>query len=100
MAARRGNRPIIRRPLATVAFAAITAVGLVAVAPPAASAADPQGVTETADTVVRLDPDKGVLRVTVTVRVSNNTPDGVEQYACTKYTDGWFSVPYPGICER
>ena len=48
----------------------------------------------------RLDPANGRLRVTVTLKVTNRTPDANEPYACIEYTDGWFPIPYPATCYR
>src|SRR3954447_6769852 len=90
----------MRRPLAILAIAVAASAGLLSVAPSRVAADDQTGVTQTAATVVRLDPANGRLRVSITLRVTNHTPDGVEQYSCTQYTGGFFSIPYPGTCER
>ena len=90
----------MRRPLAIIAIAVAASAGLLSAVPARVAADDATGVTQTAATVVRLDPANGRLRVSITIRVTNHTPDGVEQYSCTKYTGGFFSLPYPGSCER
>jgi hypothetical protein len=85
----------MRRPLLALSLAAVAATGLLSGAPSRAFADEEPGVTQTAATVVRLDGAKGRLQVAITIRVANHTPDGVEQYGCTKYTGGFFPIPYP-----
>lgn len=89
----------MRRPLLALLIA-VAATGLATAAPPTARADEPASVTQTAATVVRLDPANRRLRVSITVKVANRTPDGVESYSCTKYTGGWWSIPYQSTCER
>src|SRR5947209_20057740 len=67
----------MRRPLAILAIAVAASAGLLSVAPSRVAADDQTGVTQTAATVVRLDPANGRLRVSITLRVTNHTPDGV-----------------------
>ena len=86
----------MRRTLAVLLVAVAAAVGLSATAPSSAFAAD--GYGQTAATVYRLDPANGRLRVTVTLKVTNRTPDSQEPHTCIQYTDGWFPVPYPSTC--
>ena len=86
----------MRRIVATLAIALAAAVGLLAAAPPYASA--DEGYRQTAATVYRLDPANGRLRVTVTIKVTNRTPDSREPYSCIEYTEGWFPIPYPSTC--
>ncbi len=86
----------MRRIASILAIALATAVGLLAAAPPYASA--DEGYRQTAATVYRLDPANGRLRVTVTLKVTNRTPDSREPYACIEYTEGWFPIPYPSTC--
>src|SRR5262245_10051020 len=93
------SRPM-RRPLVALSVALVAAAGTLAAAPSTASADEPTGVTQTAATVVRLDPAKNRLAVAITVKVANHTPDGVEQYSCTKYSDGWWPFPVQTTCER
>ncbi len=90
----------MRRPLLAVSLAVVAATGLLSGAPSRALADDETGVTQTAATVVRLDAAKGRLQVAITIKVANHTPDGVEQYGCTKYTGGFWPIPYPATCER
>ena len=90
----------MRRPLLAVSLAVVAATGLLSGAPSRALADDGTGVTQTAATVVRLDAAKGRLQVAITIKVANHTPDGVEQYGCTKYTGGFWPIPYPATCER
>ena len=86
----------MHRSLAAITFAVAGAVALVGVQPPHASAAD--GYGETGTTVYRLDPAKGLLRVAVTLKVANRTPDTNEPYTCVKYSDDWFPIPYLATC--
>jgi hypothetical protein len=86
----------MHRSLAAIAFAVAGAVALVGVQPPRASAAE--GYGETGTSVYRLDPAKGLLRVTVTLKVTNRTPDTNEPYTCVKYSDDWFPIPYLATC--
>jgi hypothetical protein len=86
----------MRRFISTLAIALATALGLLAAAPPSVSA--DEGYRQTAATVYRLDPANGRLRVTVTLKVTNRTPDSREPYSCIEYTDGWFPIPYPSTC--
>ena len=86
----------MRRPVAALALALAVAVVAPAVDPQPAAAAE--GYRQTAATVYRLDPVNGRLRVTVTLKVTNRTPDRREPYACVEYTDGWFPIPYPSTC--
>ena len=86
----------MRRFASILAIALATAVGLLAAAPPYASA--DEGYRQTAATVYRLDPANGRLRVTVTLKVTNRTPDSQEPYSCIEYTEGWFPIPYPSTC--
>ena len=88
----------MHRSLAAIAFAVAGAVVLVGVQPPRAFAAE--GYGETGTSVYRLDPAKGLLRVTVTLKVTNRTPDTNEPYACVKYSDDWFPIPYLATCDR
>ena len=75
---------------------AVAASGLLLSAAPArVSADDRTGVTQTAATVVRLDPANGRLRVSITIRVTNHTPDGVEQYSCTEVHGRLLLDPLP-----
>ncbi|HYO42005.1 MAG TPA: hypothetical protein VES19_02295, partial [Candidatus Limnocylindrales bacterium] len=84
------------RALVAIVIALVTAVGLTTAAPPSAFAAE--GYRQTATSVYRLDPVKGRLTVTVTLKVANTTPDREEPYSCIEYTDGWFPIPYPSTC--
>jgi hypothetical protein len=86
----------MRRTLVALAIALIASVGLTAVVPAHALAAE--GFRQTAATVYRLDPARGRLGVTVTIKVTNTTPDREEPYACIEYTDGWLPLPYPSTC--
>ena len=86
----------MRRNFVALVIALVTAVGLTAAAPSHALAAD--GFRQTAATVYRLDPAKGRLAVTVTLKVTNTTPDRQEPYSCIEYTEGWFPIPYPSTC--
>ena len=86
----------MRRLVSTLALALATALGLLAAAPPYASA--DEGYRQTAATVYRLDPANGRLQVTVTLKVTNRTPDAREPYSCIEYTEGWFPIPYPSTC--
>ena len=88
--------PDMRRIVSTFAIALATAVGLLAAVPPYASA--DEGYRQTAATVYRLDPANGRLQVTVTIKVTNRTPDAREPYSCIEYTEGWFPIPYPSTC--
>jgi hypothetical protein len=90
--------PDMRRMLAALVVATATVVVVPAAAPAAVSAAE--GYRQTAATVYRLDPANGRLRVTVTIKVTNRTPDRVESYPCVKYSGGWFAVPYPATCSQ
>lgn len=86
----------MRRFVSTLAIALATALGLLAAAPPYAAA--DEGYRQTATTVYRLDPANGRLQVTVTLKVTNRTPDSREPYSCIEYTEGWFPIPYPSTC--
>ena len=86
----------MHRTLAAIFIAIVGAVTLVGVQPLHASAAE--GYGETASTVYRLDPAKGVLRVTVTLKVTNRTPDTREPYSCIKYSSDWLPIPYVTTC--
>ena len=86
----------MRHTLAVLVIAIAAATGLGAVAPARALAAD--GYSQTAASVYRLAPAKGRLRVTVTLKVTNRTPDRQEPYACVGYTGGWVPIPYPSTC--
>ncbi len=88
------------RTLAAIAMALAASAALLSSAPAAVAAAEPTGVVQTASTVVRLDAANNRLKVAITVRVANHTPDGTEQYPCTRYTGGFFSIPYPAMCDR
>ena len=88
--------PGMRHTFAVLVIAIAAATGLGAVAPARALAAD--GYSQTAASVYRLDPAKGRLRVTVTLKVTNQTPDRQEPYACIEYTSGWVPLPYPSTC--
>ena len=90
----------MRRNLVAFALAAVAAIGVLGVLPAPVAAAD--GYAETGATTYRLDPVKGVVRVTVTVTFTNQTPDGSEPYACTENTfDWWFGWrPTPSTCYR
>ena len=46
----------------------------------------------------RLDPAKGRLKVTVTLKVTNRTPDLREPYTCFREGEGWFAIPYLDTC--
>jgi hypothetical protein len=86
----------MRRTLVALVIGLVAAVGMTAAAPPYAFAAD--GYRQTGSTVYRLDPAKGRLIVTVTLKVTNTTPDRQEAYSCVAYTEGWFPIPYPSTC--
>ena len=86
----------MRRTLAAITLAVTSALALLGAQPPHASAAE--GYGETASTVYRLDPAKGVLRVTVTLKVTNRTPDTSQPYTCVKYSDDWLPIPYVDTC--
>ena len=90
----------MRRNLVAFALAAVAALGALGVQPAPVAAAN--GYAETGATTYRLDPTKGVVRVTVTMRFTNQTPDGREPYACTENTfDWWFGWrPTPSTCYR
>ena len=88
----------MRRTLVAISIAVAGAVALLGAQPPHASAAE--GFDQTASTVYRLDPAKGVLRVTVTLKVTNHTPDTNEPYTCVKYGNDWLSLPYLATCYR
>ena len=85
--------PDMHRFVSTLAIALVTALGLLAAAPPYASA--DEGYRQTAATVYRLDPANGRLRVTVTLKVTNRTPDSQEPYSCIEYTRGLVPDPLP-----
>ena len=86
----------MHRTFALLAVAILAATGLGAVAPARALAAD--GYDQAAASVYRLDPANGRLQVTVTLKVTNRTPDRQEPYTCIEYTNGWLPVPYPSTC--
>ena len=90
----------MRRTAAALAIAAFTAVGLLGVQPAAVAAAD--GFSETGATTYQLDPAKGLVRVTVTLKLTNRTPDGREPYTCLQNTsDPWFGwIPTLTTCYR
>ncbi len=88
--------PRMRRTFAFLVIALAAATGLGAVAPARALAAD--GYGQNAASVYRLDPANGRLQVTVTLKVTNRTPDRQEPYSCIEYTDGWLPLPYPSTC--
>ncbi len=86
----------MHRSFATIVVAIVGAVALLGIQPPPASAAE--GYSDSATTVYTLDPAKGVLRVTVTIKVKNTTPDTSQPYSCVKYSNDWFPVPYLDTC--
>lgn len=86
----------MRRTFAVLAIALVAATGLGALAPARALAAD--GYTQTAASVYQLDPANGRLQVTVTLKVTNETPDRQESYPCIEYSNGWLPIPYPSTC--
>ena len=86
----------MRRSVVAIVVAFIASIGITAVAPAGAYAAE--GVRQTASTLYRLDPTNGRLRVSVTLKVTNRTPDRQEPYSCVEYTDGWLPIPYPSTC--
>ena len=90
----------MRRNLVAFALAAVAALCVLGVEPAPVAAAD--GYAETGASTYQLDPAKGVVRVTVTIRFTNRTPDGREPYACTENTfDWWFGWrPTPSTCYR
>ena len=90
----------MRRNLVAFALAAVAALCVLGVEPAPVAAAD--GYAETGASTYQLDPAKGVVRVTVTIRFTNRTPDGREPYACTGNTfDWWFGWrPTPSTCYR
>ncbi len=86
----------MHRPLLVITLAIAGALALAGIQPPHASAAE--GYGETGTTVYALDPAKGLLRVTVTLKVTNSTPDTSEPYTCLKYSTDWFPIPYLATC--
>ena len=69
------------------------------------SAADPIGGATTwtsAATTYRADPAKGLINVSITLKVTNNTPDGIEFYPCIQYEYDpyWGNLPYSTTCSR
>jgi hypothetical protein len=86
----------MRRSALALVIALAAAVVAPAVDPPRVAAAE--GYRQTAATVYRLDPANGRLRVTVTLKVTNRTPDRREPYSCIEYTEGWFPIPFPSTC--
>ncbi len=90
----------MRRTAAALAIAAFTAAGLLGVQPAAVAAAD--GFSETGATTYQLDPAKGLVRVTVALKLTNRTPDGREPYTCLQNTsDPWFGwIPTLSTCYR
>ncbi len=88
----------MHRSLAVITLAIAGAVALVGVQPPHAFAAE--GYGETGTTVYALDPAKGLLRVTVTLKVTNRTPDTSEPYTCVRYSTDWFPIPYLATCYQ
>lgn len=82
-------------------LAALLALTLVAVAPPqAAQAAD--DVVNTATTTYELVPNKGILRVTVDLSVTNRVPSGSQVVPCTKWEfDPWIGYyPVASTCRQ
>ncbi len=90
----------MRRNLVAFALAAVAALGVLGVQPAPVAAA--QGYEESATTVYRLDPAKGVVRVTVALTFTNRTPDGHDPYACTENTFDWWKGwgPRQSTCYR
>lgn len=87
--------------LARLCMAVLVAAGLaLALPPPAALAAD--GVVETGATTYELVPEKGVLKVTINLRVRNEIPSGSEWYPCPEWVyDPWLGYyPVPSTCRR
>ena len=90
----------MRRNLVAFVLATFAALCVLGVQPTPVFAAD--GYTETGATTYRLDPAKGLVRVTVTLRFTNQTPDGHEPYACTQDTFDWLFGwrTTPSTCYR
>jgi len=80
--------------LAAALLAGIVAVGAPA---PAARADDDPTIDQTMAMTYELVPAKGVIRVTVEVRVTNRKPDAVAEVPCVQYVDGY---PVSGTCRR
>ena len=89
-----------RRSAVSILVAGLVALGSVAAIAPAAVASD--GRTDTATTTYVLDPAHGVIKVTADIKVTNQTRNRVESYACTQYQyDPWLGyVPYATTCTR
>jgi hypothetical protein len=90
----------LRTVATSMLVAAVFAAPLVGGHPSPVAAAD--GRTDTAATTYELDPVHGQLKVTITLKVKNQTPDTTETYACTQYIyDYWLgSIPYTSTCSR
>ena len=88
----------MHRALLSLAIAATTALGLLGSMPAPVSAAG--DYTETAATTYRLDPAKGVIHVTVTIKFTNQSPPSRDPYTCFDYYyDYWLGyVPYLSTC--
>ena len=99
-----GRRAIVgtmhrtRHAISSLALAMVAAISLVIVTPPAPASA--AGYRQTASTTYALNPDKGRLDVTVTLKVTNTKQDTISTYSCVKYRyDYWFGyVPYTTTC--
>lgn len=80
------------------------ALAVLALAAPAA-AADPLGGARTwttAATTYRANPAKGLINVSITLKIRNDTPDGIDLYPCIQYTYDpyWGNLPYSTTCTR
>jgi hypothetical protein len=80
------------------------ALAVLALAAPAA-AADPVGGATTwssATTTYRANPAKGLINVSITLKIRNDTPDGIDLYPCIQYTYDpyWGNMPYSTTCTR
>lgn len=81
-----------------------TAFAVLALAAPVAAAGPFGGATTwtSAATTYRADPAKGRINVSITLKIRNDTPDGIDQYPCIQYTYDpyWGNLPYSTTCTR
>jgi hypothetical protein len=79
--------------------AALVAAGVLASPAPARAADD---VATTASTAYELVPSRGILRVTIDLRVTNNVPSGTQWVPCTEWAyDPWIGEhPVQTMCRQ
>jgi hypothetical protein len=82
----------------------VALLAILALASPAA-AVEPIGGASTfttSKTTYRADPAKGLINVSITLKVTNQTPDSYDPYVCTEYVyDPYYGpIPYTSTCTR